>query len=341
MLQLTQEETAERLHVSRSTVQRSQREAVHTLARRLWQISKKKTPTTTDPLPATDSGGLISQDLAWEQQFKRELRALRASSDHVADVADVINNILELGSVLTSGHNVSLQVGSVQHGVVAAVPPELLQQIIITSLRQLIRDSEPGPITLFARYENGKARITMTSRIGNADTIDTDDFRRGLVRAGDVSVETHLADNRLFLWLELPTSEGTKVLVIDDNPDMVTFYARATEGTRYHILHTASGENLFDIIEETTPDIIILDVMLPGIDGWRLLMRLHETPRTRAIPVIICSVVREPELARDLGAALYLPKPVRPRALIQALDQAASRASEEVTTPPVNSPLRP
>jgi CheY-like chemotaxis protein len=50
-------------------------------------------------------------------------------------------------------------------------------------------------------------------------------------------------------------------------------------------------------------------------------MRLHQDPTTRSIPVIICSVVQEEDLALSLGAAGYLPKPVQPREFVTALDQ--------------------
>jgi CheY-like chemotaxis protein len=77
-------------------------------------------------------------------------------------------------------------------------------------------------------------------------------------------------------------------------------------------------------VETVTPDVIVLDVILPDADGWELLMHLHEHPIARSIPIIICSVVREKELALALGAKAYLPKPVRRRQFISALQQALS-----------------
>ena len=75
-------------------------------------------------------------------------------------------------------------------------------------------------------------------------------------------------------------------------------------------------------VEACAPSIIVLDVMLPDMDGWELLAHLHEHPPTRSIPILVCSVVREEELALALGAKLYLSKPVRRQQFIQALDQA-------------------
>jgi CheY-like chemotaxis protein len=78
--------------------------------------------------------------------------------------------------------------------------------------------------------------------------------------------------------------------------------------------------------------------MLPDVDGWELLTNLHEHHDTRSIPVIICSVVKRQELAAALGASLYLPKPVRRREFIQALDQVLSQGSSPVPQAEANNP---
>ena len=71
----------------------------------------------------------------------------------------------------------------------------------------------------------------------------------------------------------------------------------------------------------------MLDIILPDADGWELLAQIHTNPATQAIPIIISSIVREENLASSLGAALYLPKPVKHKEFIQALDQVLARAS--------------
>jgi CheY-like chemotaxis protein len=73
------------------------------------------------------------------------------------------------------------------------------------------------------------------------------------------------------------------------------------------------------MIPQLQPEVIILDVMMPGIDGWELLQRLKTLRETQLIPVIICSVINDPELAFALGASQYVPKPVTREALLRAL----------------------
>jgi CheY-like chemotaxis protein len=76
-----------------------------------------------------------------------------------------------------------------------------------------------------------------------------------------------------------------------------------------------------ELAEQLVPDAIILDVMMPDMDGWELLQRLRSLPSTSAIPVIICSVFSDPELAFSLGASAVLSKPVKQADILETLRQ--------------------
>jgi CheY-like chemotaxis protein len=71
--------------------------------------------------------------------------------------------------------------------------------------------------------------------------------------------------------------------------------------------------------------VILLDVLLPDVDGWGLLVDLQTDPASREIPVILCSVTRDERLALSLGADLYLPKPVWRQQLLGALDDVLNQ----------------
>ena len=106
------------------------------------------------------------------------------------------------------------------------------------------------------------------------------------------------------------------------------FYQRYVQGTRYQIVPLAEGTRIVEMVEANQPQVIVLDVMLPDMDGWELLTSLREHPATRSLPIIICSVVREEELALALGAARYVAKPVRRQEFVQALDQVLEATSK-------------
>ncbi|MCX7681608.1 MAG: response regulator [Anaerolineae bacterium] len=335
VLRLTQEETADRMHISRTSVHRAQRTAVHVLARKLWEKCLAQQMGESEET-AED---LNAQASDWHTQMERELAALQASAPHaVSYVEETINSVLKLREALASPPEAHVEVESVQPGLVAAIHPSVLRQILIAAIRRMAHYTSTGPIAIFARLEDGNVKITLTSTVATGDKRPTEsDLVRDLLVPPGVQVEAHVNGDRAFLWVGLPSTGKVTVLVVDDNPDMARFYRRSAEKTSYHIVHTGEGQNLFETIAATAPDIIVLDVMLPDIDGWELLTRLHQDPATRSIPVVVCTVVREEELALSLGAACYLPKPVRSREFIEALDRVLAQAPARASRLPANN----
>jgi CheY-like chemotaxis protein len=326
VLQLTQEETAYRLNVSRRTVNRLQHRAVHALAGALWKHSQIGVQAVTDLPQGGD--GLLTEDIAldtqtvdWHAQMQRELDSLQAKAPNAwCDVEEVIDSVLDLVQPMFSKLGIRAEVRSVQRSLAAAIHPVLLHQVLISALRRFAPYVSDRQIAIYARLEEGNVRITLTGA-AVTDGLSERDLTSGIPLSKGVSIETCIDGRQAFVWISVPSMGKITVLVVDDNEDMARFYRDCTIGTRYHIVHVAQGRNLLDAVE-TAPDVIVLDVMLPDIDGWRLLMRLHEDPATRTIPVIVCSVVQEEDLALSLGAVRYLPKPVQPREFVQALDQA-------------------
>lgn len=338
VLKLTQDETADCLHLSRSSVQRAQREAVHTLAGVLWERYQALEPAIRGEPKEKEAGVPDVQAPDWRSQVQRELASLRAKApDTVSDVGSVISSALECVNALTSGLGVCVEVKSVQPGLVAAVHPVVLHQILISALKRLARYTSSGRIAIYARLEDGNARITLTGTLATGSELSETDLINDIPVSEDVSIKICIDGAQAFMWIEAPSVGKVTVLVVDDNEDMVRFYQSAAVGTRYHIVHTAQGQGLLETIEATAPEAIVLDVMLPDIDGWRLLMRLHEDPVTRPIPVVVCSVVREEDLALSLGAARYLPKPIRPREFIRTLDQVLAQAAAVTSISPASN----
>jgi len=346
VLKLTQEETADRMHTSRTSIHRLQRKAVHALARTLWQRSQAQeqplpAEARTMSFPPQGEGDAVSaQALDWHAQMHRELASLQAKApDTVSDVGEAVNNVLEFLGTLTTELGVCVEVKFVQPGLVASVHPVVLHQILISVMKRLARHVSDRRIAIYARLEDGNAKITLTGTVVAGSGLSEKDLASDIPIPEDVSLEVCTDGTQVFVWIEVPSIGKITVLVVDDNEDMVRFYRSATIGTRYHIVHIPQGRGLFEAIGDIAPDVIVLDVMLPDIDGWRLLMRLHEAPTTRSIPVIVCSVVREEDLALSLGAACYLPKPIRPREFTQALDQVTPQAATRVLRSPANSEI--
>jgi signal transduction histidine kinase/CheY-like chemotaxis protein len=103
--------------------------------------------------------------------------------------------------------------------------------------------------------------------------------------------------------------QGT-VLVIDDDPSARDIVVRLLGREGFRVLTAASGEEGLRLARGSRPDVITLDVLMPGIDGWAVLTALKADPVLAGIPVIMLTVVDDRELGYVLGATEYLVKPV-------------------------------
>lgn len=118
------------------------------------------------------------------------------------------------------------------------------------------------------------------------------------------------------------STEGTPIktlLVIDDNTSLIQLFRRYLTGHAWQVIGARNLAEALTATAASTPDAVLLDVMLPRQDGWEVLRALKAHERMRRAPVIICSVMHQPELAAQLGAANYLKKPVTQAQLLQAL----------------------
>lgn len=323
---LTLEETAELLGLSVRHLARIQRTAVRALTRTLCARSEdnQSNQLLVGASAAQGLQPLTEQDVEWREQLEQELQALEHATPGLrADVAEILLDVLGLGNTLTGG--VRIEVGYIQDGLVAALHPAALRQMLITAIAYLARHVIGDRVTLFARLEGGDVFITLTGQVTQTTELQENELVRSILLPPGASVKVHQDGEHVFVWLQVPSEGVIDVLVIDDNTDMARFYQRATEGTPYRILHVSRGQDVFPAVARLAPDIIVLDVMLPDVDGWRLLMHLHENPATRHIPVIICSVVPAQRLALSLGAVTYIAKPVTAQQFVQTLDQVLSQ----------------
>ncbi len=80
-------------------------------------------------------------------------------------------------------------------------------------------------------------------------------------------------------------------------------------------------EQAVPLAELNHPKVIVLDVMMPGVDGWEVLQRLRQNPTTADIPIIVCTILAQEELALSLGVDDFLRKPVSQQSFLNALNQ--------------------
>jgi signal transduction histidine kinase/DNA-binding response OmpR family regulator len=109
------------------------------------------------------------------------------------------------------------------------------------------------------------------------------------------------------------------VLVIEDDPAARELLRHYLEGAGYAVLPATTGRQGLAWVHEARPDAVLLDILLPDIDGWEILERLKSDATTRSIPVMVVSVVDDRELGLALGAVDYFVKPISREPLLEAL----------------------
>lgn len=122
-----------------------------------------------------------------------------------------------------------------------------------------------------------------------------------------------------------------RVLIVDDEPDILLMLRVTLEADGYETVLAADGERALERIETDSPDIVLLDVMMPVMDGWGVLESL--TKRESSPPVVILSArwsARDVERALGLGAVDYLPKPFEPADVAHAIEAALAATPDEL-----------
>ncbi len=119
-----------------------------------------------------------------------------------------------------------------------------------------------------------------------------------------------------------------KILIVDDEPFNLDYLEQELEDADYETLTAESGAQALEIVSAEKPDLILLDIMMPGMDGFAVLERLKSNPETRDIPVIVISASSSLQYVVkgiELGAEDYLPKPFEPTLLHARLSSSLER----------------
>jgi CheY-like chemotaxis protein len=207
--------------------------------------------------------------------------------------------------------------------VTLSTDPVVAEQVLVHTLSRIVHQSCPGELELALASRPGWASLELRCvpepAAASAPVVDLViaqlvDRLGWTVRQEDKATGTRVVTLRM-------TARGPTVLVIDDNEGLVELLVRYLTDQACRVVAATSGQEGLRLAGEAPPDAIVLDVMMPGMQGWEFLQRLRNQPRLHRIPVIVCSIINNPDLAYSLGASLFLPKPVSRRDVLEALRQ--------------------
>lgn len=126
--------------------------------------------------------------------------------------------------------------------------------------------------------------------------------------------------------------EKGRVLIVDDNPSIVRLIEVNLEYEGYDTLLAYDGQHALEVLRDHFPDLVILDLLMPHLDGWGVLSAMKKDPRTSSIPVIMLTAMSQKENLKrgwEMGVEEYLTKPFNPSRLIQAVEKALGKARKE------------
>ena len=131
--------------------------------------------------------------------------------------------------------------------------------------------------------------------------------------------------------------DNKTILLVEDNFDNRMIYRTILEHNGFTVVEAVDGRAGLDSAREVRPDLILLDVSIPLIDGWEVTRQLKADPETSSIPIIAITahaLATDREKARAVGCDGYLAKPIEPRRVVEEVQRFLAAAGEGQPTEP-------
>lgn len=261
------------------------------------------------------------EELAWSQ---------KAIPTETADMAELVATALKTADPLLRSLGVTVEQSAWGHLPSLDVQIVAARQALLSVVTTLARCAVGGRITVEATTQDQAVQVTIAvhAAMGSELALEPETFE-SLRLAGEL---TEMAGGRVQLDVDrerprcaavhvvLPTETQFNIVALDDNPDILQLLRRYTAGTRYQLTGVSDSHHLIATAEAIRPHLIILDIMVPGIDGWELLGRLRAHPTLGNVPIVVATILPQEQLASVLGASGFLRKPIQRRAFLDLLD---------------------
>ncbi len=333
---MSTEELVQDLAISLRQLRREQKRAIAAavdLAReRLGDVLEAMAPVASPLLPDDDSTRWTAADQEVEQLIQH-------ATVEAIGIPDLIRTIGPVLDALAGKHNATVQYALPEHLPVVYADRVVVRQALLGLLSMALDRSRGGSLKI-AGATAGDDQVVLQITVAGA--------REARVRAGiglAVSEKLlHSVGAQLDIqepagqWqaqIRFPAADYANIVLVDDNAGLIQLFRRYLAGQpRYRIYEAGSGREVVERAQAQPLHLIILDVMMPGQDGWELLQILRGEPATARTPIMVCSVLNEPQIAFALGASDYLNKPVTQNALLLKVERWCSARPAPAAAPP-------
>jgi len=260
-----------------------------------------------------------------QQEVDRLRPAARAES---IDLADLVSKISVLLKPLSEQTGLRIEPAAPEQWSPVIADRTMLRQALLNLSSHALRVARGNVVVAVTRLnEDWQIDLRESTTAIAPVPVKYDDVEqtaigltvaRSLIQASGGRLEIE-AGARWRARISLPRARQATVLAIDDNADIVALFQRYLAGHAVSVVGAKSAEEALRLAVELQPQVITLDVMIPTQDGWEILQKLKTTPETQGLPVVICSVLHEPQLAQAMGANGYVTKPVSQEKLLETL----------------------
>lgn len=310
--QYTQQDVANQLGISPRHLRREQVAAIRALAEylayRYGLAAGEGSGTPIDTAaPSLENGSDVEGEMLWLED---------SQGDRKSEVWPVLEDAVQLAQALARQQRVVLAIGDRPETLPeVAVAPTVLKQIILNLLTTAIQEAPRGEVSLEVAARHGRVVIGVRAQcvLNTKSHFHLDkagiDMARRLAELFEGDVAATVDTGWLLLSASLPSIEEVVVVAVEDNADTLQLWQRYLQDSRICLVPVRDPTQALGAVVRLQPRLILLDVMMPGIDGWDLLAQLRHHPETGSIPIIVCTVLPQRELALSLGASGFIRKP--------------------------------
>lgn len=306
------------LGLSQRQVQRDLKKGLDALVSILWD-ERQTLEKTENQVDSDEEEGAGFYDL---ELIRMELKNWEITFD-LFNLSQIIEQALQLCESLLK-KNLRSQVDSenVDKNVSVRVDQILTKQGLYKILGMVGEDAQNSTIRMQTRKLNDFF-IELTFQFHHNQPLVFDNWQIAQLFFTIQGVNHTLVEDQsgTIISIILPLVQQNSCLVIDDVISVRRLIERMLGSYGIQVFGTDDGEYALNLAQLMKPDFILLDILMPKVDGWQMMKNLKSNPETSPIPVIICSVLHEPELSRAVGAEAYIRKPINRLELIHTLQE--------------------
>jgi CheY-like chemotaxis protein/signal transduction histidine kinase len=333
---MTTAELVEELAISIRQLRRENARALDAVTELLW--TKLSDQLVSDDTRSAFAPSMTSTERIEVAQTEAEQLISQAHVDDLA-LPDLIDGVLTTLASVARGHNIALVNRLPNDMPLVRANRVVIRQCMMGLLSYVLQHIQTGQIIIESSVSQG---ITLqVNALGKYESSESGsmglDISQRLISSLGGKIVINATSEHWHAEITLPLAEDLPVLIMDDNAGLIELFRRYLAGGGYRVFEAHIISEAIEIARKADLKLIILDVMMPEQDGWEILQRLKEAPETKSIPVMICSVLNEPEIAHTLGASDYLPKPVTQDDLLAKVERWC-RAPLSPLAPPKGLP---